>query len=293
MNTLPHIRPGLLLTLLLLLAVLESSRAQLMVDPPRPLLTDKKRSLEVTFRNPGTEPTEVQLGFRYTVLRTDSAAGLSLDTNATAEEREKSALEWIKAFPRRFNLAAGQSRVVRLIAAIPSGTLDGEYWADLLVTSSAIDRIRPPMNDTLDSNVNAVALAGMGINFHVSFPLTVRVGETKTGVELGSVQGSIRDSNLVLLVDTRRLGNSAYRGALEATILNPDGSKAAFTGTEFTVTYTRRLKLTVPRLREGQYSLELKTLAQRHGSAAELVLPAEGVLQKHQLSVNGSTVTVQ
>lgn len=264
--------------------------AQVTVTPTIIMMSTRARSAQITLTNTTASPVEVTLGFGYSVMRTDVFARGYKDTNVTDEERQWSSAGWLKAFPRKLTIPANGSRGVRIMANIPTGHKDGEYWADFLMTTKTVERPHE-MRDTLDSA--GVATVDLGFRLVIALPVNVRLGEVATGVEFNKAMMYRDTVGEWLLLDVKQLNNAAYRGHVTATLRAADGSSVVSIEKDFTALFVRRLAFLLGHVPAGTYTLELHAEAGRKGAAGEFALEAEPVIATYDITVGSEKSTIQ
>lgn len=286
------LRLGILFLALILTSALTIKAQVVEVDPTRPVIYSRARSIEVNITNPGTKAVDVSIGFEYGVSRYDSMGEVSLISDSlTSEELSRDCSSWLKVFPRRMVLPARGSRTIRIISTIPQGTADGEYWARLLLACELQNAtIEIP---SLDTNNADVAL-GTAMSTIVSLPLAVRVGKFDTGVSIETVTAAVDTTGKsLLLCDLRREGNSPYRGTLEATIKQSPETEIAKLSTGITVEFNARVPLKLPKMADGTYKLDLNVLSVRGGSYTDIIINAPTIKKSYTMTVSGSAVSFQ
>jgi hypothetical protein len=275
-------------------------RAQLIsVAPMRVLINSGERSTEVMVKNTSTEPVQVTTDLGFKVVRSDANGNTYLDSNVSADELKKTCDSWLKVFPKKFTLEPNASRTVRVVAMPPETLDDGEYWSRLILTSQRVQSSRAlSVTDTvagISAQVNMVTSLGV--------PVSVRKGTVGTGIEIGDaravcdtagVKGALGniipgDSGVVVIVDTRRTGNSAYRGTMYASVTRDDGSEVARGEKKFSNLWDLRIRVKLPRIADGSYRLALESKSETNGSTAEAIIPAPPVQKVYRLQVAGAT----
>lgn len=260
--------------------------AQISVAPPRILINPGERSYEMMVENSADVPVTVTASLGFQLMRTDSAGIVSLDTMArTGEESLKSCRDWIKISPKKFTIPVKGSRTVRVIASVPPTAADGEYWGRLILLSQ---RVLPP--EALKITDGDSIKTEITVALELNLPIIVRKGAIETGIELQSISARQDTNGCRLLVDTHRSGNSAYRGTLFATVKSADGSSIATAREPFTTEFELRQALKLPRLNDGNYTVDLECRSVKGGTAADAVIPAATVNRSYELHIAGERV---
>jgi P pilus assembly chaperone PapD len=267
---------------LLLSAV--SAFAQISVFPTRVMLAARERSREVTVQNPTDKSLEITAGFGYKLIRSDSVGTLRLDSMMqNDEERAKSCRNWLKCFPRKFTLAPGASQKIRIMASAPDTIADGEYWGRLVLTPV---QVGAPV--VAGSDTSAGIASELTMIFALDIPVVYRKGKPSTGIAIDAITTQSDSVGMVLLVDSRRIGNSAYRGTMSAIVKDASGGEVARIGSQFTNEFILRQAFRLPSLGAGEYRLELLSESVRTGSAAEAVIPASAVVKEYDLHISAA-----
>lgn len=268
----------------------DSAVAQVTVAPFRIIVSDRTRTTELTIGNKSLASLEVSVVFDHTFFRSDSLGIMTLDTSAprTDAERAKIATAWLKIYPRKFTLPAGETRVVRLQASIPSGTEDGEYWARMTFISEPTEKPKPVVNDTATT-----VTAELAIKIAVGVPVNVRKGKVETGIAVDSVLGSIGAEGTQLILDVHRLGNGAYRGRATVVVTTDDGTQVASGEDEFTAEFNlRRLVPLMKVIPDGSYTVTVTFETKRKGSVSETIIPASPVTQQYRMLIAKSNIAL-
>jgi hypothetical protein len=278
-----------IIILFLLLVVAGTASAQITVAPTRVVLSGREKSQEITIRNPTAEPLEIEASFGFKLLRSDSLGNLFLDSTAHGpEESARSCRDWLKMFPKKFVLAPGSTRVVRVVATPPVDIEDGEYWGRVRVSGNPMETPKPlSLRDSTVIGTNVTVILALEI------PVMLRKGSIETGVAIDGATG-VRDSaGPVVFLDLKRTGNSAYRGTAFSTLRRADGSEIpGVANTPFTIEFALRAPIRLPQLPDGAYRLETEIKSVRQGTAADVTLPAPTVNGRYDVVVAGKDVRV-
>ena len=223
---------------LLVLACWATPASAVSVSPIALYLDQATRTGTLTLYNPGALPEEVEIGFAFGYPVSDSAGNVSVPLFDTSPAGEPSAVEWMRAFPRRLRLEPGQRQVVRVMAQPPAGLANGEYWARVLVRSRGG---QPPIEQTqgavtLQLNVETVVVAAAAY----------RNGAVTTGIDVAAPVATRAPEGVMLQLDLARQGNAAYLGRVRAELLAPDGSVVAESGDEVAVYHRMRRRFLLP-----------------------------------------------
>lgn len=269
----------------LLLTLASIASAQVEVAPTRVLLSMRERSREVNVINNSTNPVEVTCELGYKLFRSDSLGRISVDSAATAEEASHSCQPWLKVFPRKFILAPGASRMVRVLIVPADSASEGEYWGRIIFGSTPI--IRAPAEDTSDA-----IRTNLTMRIELDIPVIFRKGSVQTGIEFTGITARNESDATVALLDTKRTGNSAYRGTLTAVVKRPDGSEVSRFEEQYTTEFQLRKRIQLPKLSEGSYTLEVESKSVKRGSANDAVIASPTVSKTYALTVSKSGIQI-
>jgi P pilus assembly chaperone PapD len=267
------------------LSILSVASAQIEVAPTRVMLSMRERSREVNVINNSSNPVEVTADLGFKLIRSDSLGRLSLDTTATPEEASRSCERFLKIFPRKFILAPGSSRMVRVLIVPSDEAEEGEYWGRIIFGSTPI--IRTPAEDTSDA-----IRTNLTMRIELDLPVIFRKGNVQTGIEFEGLSARNEEDATVALLDTKRTGNSAYRGTLVTVLKGPDGSEVSRTEEQYTTEFRLRKRITFPKLGEGNYTLEVESKSVKRGAANEAVIPAQPVTKTYDVMVSKTGIQI-
>jgi hypothetical protein len=241
------------------------------VSPTALYIDSRTRTATLTLYNPGSLPAEVSIDFAYGYPQSDAAGNVSVPLTREPAAGEPSAMDWMRAFPRRLVLQPGQRQVVRVLVEPPPELPDGEYWARVLVSSRGG---QPPIENTqggLQLQLNVQTTLVMAANF--------RKGAVGTGVEVAGATAVRAGADLSLEVQLQRTGNAAFLGRLRADVLDARGTVVATAWDDIAVyrTKLRRLAITLPEGTAGPLEVRLTIDTQRQDLPPGGALPASTV----------------
>lgn len=205
---------------LLLMAV--DLSAGVLVAPTVVILSDKQRTGRINVENPGNKPKEVEISFSYGLPTSDSLGKISIDLQDSNVTDPRSALEWIKAFPRKIRLEPGGSQVVRLVARPPKDLPDGEYWAHIVIKSQEGQTSFPVASEEegITTKLNMIMKTAIALKY--------RTGDLEAELEMTDFQVMEIDSQIVIYCDLKNLGNVSYLGVLTCRLLDATDREISF-----------------------------------------------------------------
>ncbi len=176
--------------------------------------------------------------------------------------------------------------MVRVLAVAPAGIDDGEYWGRLVFASLPLV-VAPPVDTSAQDVSTSITLI-----LATDIPVVFRKGKVATGIEFNVARADVQHSRARILVDTRRTGNSAYRGTLFGTISTADGAEVARVEEQFTTEFALRKLLEFPLPGDGSYRMRLEVRSVRTGNAADAAIPAPTVIREYSMNVSGRDVVL-
>jgi P pilus assembly chaperone PapD len=241
---------ALLVAAVLSVAAAEAAHA-VTVSPTALYIDSRSRSGVLTLYNPGSLPAEVTIDFSFGYPQSDAQGNVSVQLTRDPAQGEPSALEWMRAFPRRLVLQPGQRQVVRVLVEPPPGLPEGEYWARVLISSRGG---QPPIEETrgdLQLQLNVQTTLVIAANY--------RNGNVATGVTLPEAVAAREGGNVAVELELHRTGNAAFLGRVRAELLDAAGDVIATAFDDIAVyrTMRRRLVLPVPDGSEGDLVVRL------------------------------------
>jgi hypothetical protein len=245
-----------------------------LVAPHALFLSDRARSGQIYLVNQGNTAEDVLIDMKFGYPETDSAGAMRIHLVETPEPGAPSAAGWLRAFPRRVLVEAGQRQAVRIQANPPANLPDGEYWSRLIVTSQA----QPPSAAVADSAVRA----GVTFALRTITSITFRKGVVQTGVQLDSLSARLTADSLETWIGLAREGNAAFLGSLRFELRDSTNRVVREWGTTPIAVYyrlLRRFDLPVDSIAPGSYRLFALVSTARQDIAPQHVLPALPVEQ--------------
>ncbi len=201
-------RPAAFFIVLLLFPFI-SLTAGILVAPTSVILSDNDRTGRLTVQNPSDAPKEVSIQFGFGIPQSDSLGKVKLRLQDTSEvDHPRSAMNWIRAFPRRVVLAPGATQVVRFVANPPTDLPDGEYWARIVVRSQDSQAQLPDAGDleAITTRLNMVMQTAIVLKYRTG-DLIAKLGVIDTEIERS-------DSLVAVSIDMENQGNVSYVGVL-------------------------------------------------------------------------------
>ncbi len=260
------------------LFVITSARGAAVAVSPVALYIDARdRSGTLTLFNPGSRAEEIQVDFAYGYPTSDDEGNVGVSIMDTVPAGEPSAVDWLRAFPRRMVLQPGQRQVMRVMVQPPPGLPEGEYWARALVHSRGG---QPPIEQqrgdvTVQLEVETVVV--VAVNY--------RNGSMHTGLRVVDASATTVGDTVRATIDYARTGNAAYLGRVLAELVDGQGRTVASSEEVLAVykTIRRRLDLVPPEGAAGPFQVRFTMDTDRDDLPPGGALPSERVV--HEVDV--------
>ena len=216
--------------------------ASVLVAPTVVFLGDKQRTQRMTIQNPTDAPVEVSIFFSFGIPESDSLGNITVELKDENVTDPRSALGWIKAFPRKVVIPPQESQVIRLVARPPENLPDGEYWTRIVFSSQISQSEIPPPTDEggISTQLNMIMRTAIQVKY--------RTGDLIADLELNRT-GVTQDGNKVhILLDMTNRGNVSYMGVLTCRLLDADGKEIVKNRSNIAIyrDLKRRVDFTIP-----------------------------------------------
>jgi P pilus assembly chaperone PapD len=217
-----HVRACAVFVWMLLFFLAVDLGAGVLVAPTVVILTDKKRTGRINVENPSNKPKEVKISFSYGLPTSDSLGKISIDLRDSDVDDPRSALNWIKAFPRKVLLPPNGSQVIRLVAQPPSDLPDGEYWAHIIIESQEGETSYPLATEEegITTRLNMIMKTAIALKY--------RTGDLNAELLMTDVTTKEQDSRVMVLCDLKNLGNVSYLGVLTCRLYDAEDKEISY-----------------------------------------------------------------
>ncbi len=244
-------RFGAFLFIIFFLATISELTAGVLVAPTSVILSDKKRTGRLTVQNPTDRPKQVQISFSFGVPVSDSAGNIRLNLQDSAVTDERSALDWIKAFPKKMILEPNTSQVVRFLARPPKDLADGEYWARIMVRSQEGETSipLPTEDDKITTKLNMI--------MQTAIVLKYRSGNLISKLEVRGTEVFSTDTMVTAFIDMVNRGNVSYVGILDCRLVDAKGREISSNDIDLAVYRELKRKVRLP-IFSGNYAKPFK-----------------------------------
>ncbi len=231
---------GILFVILLTLFPVMDLVAGVLVAPPVVFISEKGRTGRLTVQNPTNAPKEISISFSFGLPESDSLGNVNIHLNDSAVTDPRSALGWVKAFPRKLIIPANGSQIVRFVASPPQDLPDGEYWARVVVEAQegATSIPTPTDDDKITTKLNMI--------MRTAIMLKYRTGDLVASLDMEKAEARLIDSTVQVMLDFTNKGNVSYVGVLACRLLDADGNEVSNYDLHLAVYHNLRRRVELP-----------------------------------------------
>lgn len=268
-------RPARLIPLIGIMIIMEAGEliGGVLVAPTVVFLSDKNRTGRLTVQNPTNSPKEITVNFSFGLPTSDSLGNVSLTLQDSGVTDPRSALGWVKAFPRKVVLPPNGSQVVRLVANPPQNMPDGEYWARIVVRSQEGELSVPSATEAerITTKLNMV--------MQTAIMLKYRTGRLTSELQLVKAAALLINSKVSVTVDMTNNGNVSYMGILKCRLVDRDKNEISSSQVDLAVYRNLKRRIELPIEKEKiPYQVELSiTNAGRTDIPPEAIVPGNEI----------------
>lgn len=255
------------------------SFAQVIISPYIILVDEQNRFGKFIVQNESNETYEVTITFVFGFPQSDSLGSMSMKYIDNPDSTYPSAVEWIKAFPRKFFLEPKQRQLIRMMVVPNKDLSPGTYWARIVTsaspTSTAIDTIKQGISAKIKFVLNQITT------------LLYRVGDNESKAQLINYFVKEDSSGTSVFTNLEREGNSPFFGSVVVSVSN-DSNRVLEEKTEkISLYYNLTKKFSFGNLKPGLYSAEIKIINNEKEDIPESnIKPAEPIIKRIQFSIN-------
>jgi len=228
------------ISLALILATATELFAGVLVAPTVVFLSDKSRTGRLTIQNPTNLPKDVTISFSFGLPVSDSLGDVYLTLQDSNVTDPRSALEWVKAFPRKVVLPPNGSQVVRVVANPPEGLADGEYWARIVVAAQEGETTIPAsdQNGAISTKLNMVTQTAIVLKY--------RTGALISDLQLLGASAQTTPSQIWVTVDLMNRGNVSYVGVLKCRLVDGNNNEISTNQVDLAVYRNLKRRIALP-----------------------------------------------
>jgi hypothetical protein len=240
------LRCGFAVSGLLLLTCITRVTAGVLVAPTVVFLDNHNRTSRMTVQNPTDKPQEVSVFFSFGLPESDSLGNVTVNLQDSAITDPHSAVEWVRAFPRKMVVAPNGQQVVRFNARPPKDLPIGEYWARVVIKSQDVQTsvAEPDKEGAITTRLNMI--------MQTAIMLKYRNGEMQTRLELKNTDIQYDNKAVTVTLDLTNSGNASYVGLLKSRLLDAADKVISHHLIHLAVYYDQRRRFTLP-IVEGDF----------------------------------------
>jgi len=230
----PNQRWGFLFLIVFFLMLAGNVMCGVLVAPTVVFISDRTRTGRMEVQNPTNQPREISIHFAYGLPTSDSLGNVSVAMQDTGITDPRSAVNWVRAFPKKLVIAPNATQVVRMVANPPANLPDGEYWARIVVRSQEGETKipAPTAEGAITTKLNMI--------MQTAIMLKYRKGNVTSQIELKGARAERNDSLVMVTVDLTSTGSGSYVGTLNCRLL--DANKKEITQQRCDLAVYRDLK---------------------------------------------------
>ena len=216
-------------------------QAGVLVAPTSVILSETDRTGRMTIQNPTDKPKEISVRFAFGIPTSDSLGNVTVNIiDSSDTDHPRSAIEWVRAFPRKMVLAPGATQVVRFVANPPRDLPDGEYWARIVVRSQESQANIPLSgeSDKITTQLNMV--------METAIVLKYRTGDLVAKLDVTATEIDRTDSTVSVTFDIANRGNTSYVGVLNCRLLDAANKELASRKLDFAIYEDLKRRIDLP-----------------------------------------------
>jgi hypothetical protein len=213
------VRFAFFIALLLLIDISAWAQGDLLIFPKRIVFEGRNRVEQVILSNTGKEPATYSISFiQYRMNELGEFFAIT-----EPDLGQHFATPFLRVFPRRVELAPGESQTVKVQVVNPEKMEDGEYRSHLYFRAEKNIIPLGQDNEVKDSTAISVKLE---VVFGISIATIIRKGKSNTSASISGMEYTHdADSNHFLEFDINREGNMSTYGAITINFNSRDNKK--------------------------------------------------------------------
>ena len=189
----------------------ESPFGGMSISPTRLVMEAGRSGQGVTLYNSGNE----RVSYRVEIIDLKVSESGAYSELQDGEDAPWSAAQYLRHAPRQVTLNAGERQTVKFISRAPRDTEPGEYRSHIRFSSiPTIDPIDPLSQSDDERDPNAISIS-VGLDFRVTIPVLLRVGDLSSGAQLSGAKVVTRDGKKEVELSITRLGEMSEYGTLK------------------------------------------------------------------------------
>jgi len=195
------------------------AQGDLLIFPKRIVFEGRNRIEQVILSNTGKEPATYIISFvQYRMNESGEFVAIT-----EPELGQHFATPFLRVFPRRVELAPGESQTVKVQVINTEKMEDGEYRSHLYFRAEKNNKPLGQDNEVKDSTRITVKLDAV---FGISIATTIRKGKSNTFTSISGLEYTHdADANHFLKFDINREGNMSTYGAITINFISRENKK--------------------------------------------------------------------
>ena len=208
----------LLIGFLFLLNLQSMAQGSINITPKRIIFDGQKRIMEMNIVNDNQDSAKYSLSFVQIRMTEDGA----FQVITSPDPGQNFADKYIRIFPRTVRLGPNDKQIVRLQLANSDQMKPGEYRSHLLFKSLVPQKALSAADIKKDSSV----LLNIEVNFGVTVPIIIRIGESTTMVNITDIKVVNADNGSKRLqLNLNRTGNMSVYGEVSVIYIPQSGKE--------------------------------------------------------------------
>lgn len=225
--------------------------AQIIISPYVVYMDELEKFGTFIVQNESDQEYEISISFIFGFPKSDSLGNVSMQYFQEPTDSLPSIVSWLRAFPRNFILQPNQKQIVRMTVRPPDSLESGTRWARIV--TSSVPKAQPITNQ--NTGISAK------INFVLNQVTTVlyRKEPAEARIEINSIKTFQDTTNLNLLVEYHRLGNSPFWADVMINLYDENDKLISDTNEYFPIYFdiTKKYSFPLADLPKGNYTIEL------------------------------------
>lgn len=192
------------------------AQGDLLIFPKRIEFEGRKRVEQIILSNTGKESATYNISFvEYKMTETGEFVAIT-----EPDLGQRFATPFLRVFPRRVNLAPGESQTVKVQVVNSDKMEEGEYRSHLYFRAEKNNKPLDEENEVKESNTISVKLEAV---FGISIATIIRKGRSNTSTSISNLEYTIDEaSNPFLSFIINRNGNMSTYGDITINYISGD-----------------------------------------------------------------------
>lgn len=249
------------------------AQGDLLIFPKRIVFEGRDRVEQVILSNTGKESAIYNISFvEYKMTETGDFVRIT-----EPDSGQRFATPFLRVYPRRVELAPGESQTVKVQLFNTEKLEEGEYRSHLYFRAEKNNKPLGQENDIKDSNTVSVKLEAV---FGISIATIIRKGESNTVASISGLEfTNDEDSNLFLIFNINRSGNMSTYGDIAVNYISGENKKYEVARAQGLAVYTpgnvRKVKMLLQKQDGVNFSTGKFEVVYTENEKKELIAEAE------------------